>query len=516
MEQTESGAGAPAECHLLVMEDIVKRFGGTVAVNRVGVAVRAGRVTALLGENGAGKSTLIKVLAGVYPKDSGRILFEGHPIDSAIDFPAGRGTPITFIHQDLGLIDWMTVAENMAFTMGFPKRLGIIRWSRVRQNAREALARIGMDIDPDARVFELSRTEKSLLAIARAVSVKARVLVLDEPTASLPMADVQCLFRVIERLKADGVGMIYVTHRLDEVMEIADDVVVMRDGRKVADSPRTAYGIRDLVKLIVGTEKEADMRAAPAAESETALSVEDLIVGDIGPTSFHLRRGEMLALAGLRGAGHEEIGRALFGLKKIDGGYVGLLGDEYRPKSPADAIARGVGLLAGDRTGESLVMSIAVRENLFLNPMAQGEKPFSLYPPGLESRRGAALVRDFDIRPPVVDIDVSALSGGNQQKVVMARWLNVPGHVLILEDPTAGVDVGARVDIYRILHRVLDRGLGILLISADFEEVAKICRRVLVFNRGRVEVELVGPDVTFANLVECSSSGSAFRCQAAS
>jgi ribose transport system ATP-binding protein len=489
------------------MENIVKRFGGTLAVNHVDLAVGAGRVTALLGENGAGKSTLIKVLAGVYPRDAGRILFEGRPLEAVGKLSRDGDTPVTFIHQDLGLVEWMTVAENMAFTMGFPKTLGIIRWKRMNLAAGRALAEVGLDIDPEARVFELSRTEKSLLAIARAVSVRTRILVLDEPTASLPAADVQRLFRVIAGLKAGGVGMIYVTHRLDEVMEIADDVVVMRDGRKVADAERTRYRVRDLVNLIVGDgcgNPEASFSRPEGGEA--ILAAEGLRIGDIGPVDFTLRRGEVLALAGLRGAGQEETGRALFGRKRIDGGGLKLRGGDYRPRTPAEAIQAGVGMLPGERAGESLAMTLTVRENLFLNPAAQGTSPYRFYPPGREARRGEALVRDFDIRPPLVEIDIAALSGGNQQKVTMARWLNVPGRVLVLEDPTAGVDVGARTDIYRILGEALKRGLGVVLVSSDFEEVAKICSRALVFNRGRVAIELRGTAISFANLVEYSSS----------
>ncbi len=491
---------------LLTMTDIVKRFGGNIAVNAVSLSVPAGRIVALLGENGAGKSTLIKVLAGVYAKDAGVIELEGREIGSAADFSSQAETPITFIHQDLGLIEWMTVAENMAFTMGFPKRLGVVRWAKVKENAACALRQVGMDIDPEARVFELTRTEKSLLAIARAVSVKAKVLILDEPTASLPADDVKRLFAVLAKLKAESVGMIYVTHRLDEVMEIADDVVVMRDGCKVAEGPRRDYSVRDLVKLIVGKEKGGDMRHPQSVRDRIVLAADDVVIGDAGPVSFTLKQGEMLALAGLRGAGQEEIGRALFGLRSIASGRLALQGRDYRPASPNEAIKNGVNMLAGDRTGESLVMSVTVRENMFLNPVAQGKKPFSLYTAKSESRRGNVLVREFDVRPAVVDIDISALSGGNQQKVVLARWLNVPGQVLVLEDPTAGVDVGARADIYQLIHVALDKGLGVILVSSDFEEVAKICSRALVFNRGQVAAELKNEKVTFANLLEYASA----------
>lgn len=493
---------------LLLMQDIVKSFGGNIAVNNVSMRADAGRIVALLGENGAGKSTLIKVLAGVYSRDSGKIFLQGKEIDSAADFAHTREKPITFIHQDLGLIEWMTAAENMAFTMGFPKSLGLVRWNKVLEQSREALAQIGVDIDPEARVFELSRTEKSLLAIARAVSVKARLLILDEPTASLPADDVRRLFTVLNRLRSEGVGMVYVTHRLDEVMELADDVMIMRDGFKVAEGQTKNYELRDLVRLIVGEEKKETQRQREKAGERVVLSLDSLHIGDVGPVSFSLRQGELLALSGLRGAGQEDVGRALFGMRKVNSGTMTLLDKPYHPDSPKMAIESGINMVARDRTNESLVMSISVRENMFLNPVVQGSRQLSYYPPGRESARGRHLAEEFDVRPRDVDLDISALSGGNQQKVVMARWLNVPGHVLILEDPTAGVDVGARAEIYRLLQQALDKGLAVVLISSDMEEVAKISSRALVFNRGKVAGELKGDDVSFANLLELASSSS--------
>lgn len=495
------------ETPLLLMQDITKRFGGNVAVNNVTLKADAGRIVALLGENGAGKSTLIKVLAGVYSKDAGEIQLSGRRIGSAADFAAAREKPIAFIHQDLGLIDWMTAAENMAFSMGFPKRFGLVDWKAVTAGAREALRQVGVDIDPGMRVFELSRTEKSLLAIARAISVKAQLLVLDEPTASLPADDVRRLFKVLDRLRAEGVGMVYVTHRLDEVMEIADDVMIMRDGVKVVEGETKYYGLRDLVRMIVGEEKKESHRRETEVDGETVLTADNLVVGDVGPVSFSVRRGELLALSGLRGAGQEDIGRALFGLRTVDAGALLLEGAPYKPASPQDAIRSGVNMVAGDRTNESLVMSLTVRENMFLNPVAQGSRLLSSYPSRRESEAGRRLADEFDVRPRDVDVDVSALSGGNQQKVVMARWLNVPGRVLLLEDPTAGVDVGARAEIYRLLRQALDKGLAVILISSDMEEIAAISSRALVFNRGRVAGELRGAETTFANMLAMASAG---------
>ena len=486
---------------LLKMENIVKRFGNATVVNQVSIEVKPGKILALLGENGAGKSTLIKILAGVYKGDGGRILFHDREIASAAALRTGFEQPIAFIHQDLGLIDWMTVAENMAFTMGFPRRFGLVDWKAVRSRAQTALREVGIDLDPDARVFELSRTEKALLAIARAVAVEAEVLVLDEPTASLPADDVHHLFEVLNKLRTKQVGMIYVTHRLDEVIEIADEICVMRDGFHIAGGATAQYTMRDLVHLIVGEEKRSDMRLPLPSAPAPVLSLDGVRIGDTGPVTFRLHRGEMVALAGLRGAGQEEIGRALFGMRTIDAGRVELLGSALNVSSPMQAIAAGISLVAGDRLGESVVPTMSVRENLFINPFNIGK---ALLAPYLASEEVPAALRQaetFDIRPRHTEVPVSALSGGNQQKVVIARWMNIETPVLVLEDPTAGVDVGARAEIYALLNQALERGVAVLVISTDFEEIAHICNRALVFNRGRVSGELLNEQVTFANLL---------------
>ncbi|QUG77420.1 ATP-binding cassette domain-containing protein [Erwinia sp. E602] len=493
---------------VLTLAHITKRFGGTLAVNDVSLDVHPGEVLALLGENGAGKSTLIKVLAGVYPRDGGDIIFHGQSISSAAQLKTAQRQPIAFIHQDLGLIEWMTVAENMALVMGFRRRLGLIDWRAVRERSRAALEEVGIALDPDARVFELTRTEKSLLAIARAVAVNAEVLVLDEPTASLPANDVRHLFGVIERLKAKKVGMIYVTHRLDEVIEIADRVCVMRDGRRVAGGHTSEYSLRGLVETIVG-EALADNQRLPLPEQrDPVLSLQQLRTGEVGPISFDLQPGEMLALAGLRGAGQEEIGRLLFGLRQASAGSIQFRQQRYQPQSPRQAMDAGVSLVAGDRTGESLVMSMSVRENLFINPCASGHRLLSRY--GRRAEIGASWwkVQLFDVRPKDVNLDISALSGGNQQKVVMARWMHLNAPLLILEDPTAGVDVGAREEIYHLLNKALADGVAVLVISSDFEEIAHICNRALVFNRGQVVGELKNEQVTFAQLLELASASS--------
>ncbi len=493
---------------VLTLSHITKRFGGNIAVNDVSLEVHPGEVLALLGENGAGKSTLIKVLAGVYPRDGGDIRFHDDTITSAAALKTTQRQPIAFIHQDLGLIEWMTVAENMALVMGFTRRMGLIDWRAVRERSRQALEEVGIALDPDSRVFELSRTEKSLLAIARAVAVNAEVLVLDEPTASLPANDVRHLFSVIERLKSKKVGMIYVTHRLDEVIEIADRVCVMRDGRHVAGGFTRDYSLRNLVEMIVGEAVEGNQREPLPEKADPVLTFDSVCIDEVGPVSFSLQPGEMLALAGLRGAGQEEIGRLLFGLRQRTGGSITFRKQHYQASSPQQAMAAGVSLVAGDRTGESLVMSMSVRENLFINPCASGHRLLSHY--GRRAELGASWwkMQLFDVRPKDVSLDISALSGGNQQKVVMARWMHLNAPLLILEDPTAGVDVGAREEIYHLLNKALAEGVAVLVISSDFEEIAHICNRALVFNRGQIVGELKNDRVSFANLLELASASS--------
>jgi ribose transport system ATP-binding protein len=489
---------------LLHFENVCKSFGGTLAVNHVSLEVEAGSVLALLGENGAGKSTLIKLLAGVHRLDSGRILFDGHPIETEAD---RKG--IAFIHQDLGLIDSLSAAENIAFTCGFARRGGLIDWRQVRRKAREALALVDDSIDPDTPVGELERTQKSLVAIARALAVDARLLVLDEPTASLPADDAERLFVVLKRLQAQGVGMIYVSHRLDEIFRVADQVAVMRDGRLVCRKAIAQTDPQDLVRQIVGREPEQLYQAAPCSHGPLLLQVRDMACGGVSGLSFDLHAGEILALAGLRGAGQERVGRALFGLLAIDAGEVLLDGARLRTHSAAQAMRQGLGLVAGDRCGESLPMPLSVRENLFLNPLASGKGLLGWISPQAERRQAEALVRQFDVRPNATECAVETLSGGNQQKVVMARWLEITGRLLILEEPTAGVDVGAKADIYRLVQRALERGLAVLLISTDFEEVANIAHRALVFSRSTVVATLGKEDLSLSSLLHRASASDA-------
>jgi ribose transport system ATP-binding protein len=492
---------------LLQFRNVSKRFGGTQAVDRVTLDVRPGEILALLGENGAGKSTLIKLLAGIYPVDSGDIEFEGRA-QSEWRSSDRRVQPVAFIHQDLGLVEWMTVAENVALGMGFPRRFGLIDWSAARTAAARVMARVGCTIDPERRVFSLTRAEKSLLAIGRALEVQAKLLVLDEPSASLPMADVQRLFGVLRGLRAQGMAMVYVSHRLDEVLEISDRAAVMRDGKLVTVRPTAETNEAELVELIVGKALGAPTaKAAPAARADEVpvLQLSGAASGNAGPLSFEARRGEVLGLVGLRGAGQEAMSRAIFGREPLSAGRMALLGQPVVFKAPSDAIRAGIACVAGERLEENLAGSMSVQENLFPNPALLGEHGLAFDRRKKEHETAMALIRRFDVNPPAPAAEVQQLSGGNQQKVVLARWFHLDKPLVVLEEPTAGVDVGAKRQIYGELAKCAQAGSALIVVSTDFEEVATVCTRVLVFRNGLIANELMGADITVQRLLACAA-----------
>ncbi|MBV9286899.1 MAG: sugar ABC transporter ATP-binding protein, partial [Hyphomicrobiales bacterium] len=435
----------------------------------------------------------------------GEIAFDGKPAR-----PAGDPLPIAFIHQDLGLVEWMTVAENVAIQTGYPRSsLGLISWRRLRQAAAEALATIGSDIDPDAPISSLPAAERSLVAIGRALAIKADILVLDEPTAALPEADVERLLGTLRRLRGSGIGVVYVTHRLDEVFRIADRVTVLRDGRRLATVPTRETNAEDLVHMIVGRSMNDAFVRPSAASDRTALMVEGLVAGGVGPASFSVAAGETLGLVGLRGAGHHTIGRAIFGETGIATGRVRLHGQALARKNPAQAMAAGVGFVSSRRADEGIAANLAVRENIYLNPAASGKGVLEFVPRAAESARANAAMRRFSIKAASVEQPAATLSGGNQQKTVVARWMETHAKLLILEEPTIGVDVGAKADIYHLLQLSQRQGLAVLLISSDFEEVERICHRALVFSRGRVVAEIARDRLTVAALTQSASGGAA-------
>ncbi len=499
--QGTPGPASSADARLLEVSGASKQFGGTRALDRVSLHVGRGEIVALLGENGAGKSTLIKVLAGVHALDEGVVRFRGHDATTAL-----RRLPIAFIHQDLGLIEWMTVAENICLALGYPRRLGFVDWAAARGRAARALEMLGANIDPDARVQSLSRTEKSLVAISRALATDAALLVLDEPTASLPADEVARLFACLRRLRERGVAVIYVSHRLDEVFEIADRMVVLRDGRVVGDRLVAETTAEEAILLIVGREPSQVFRRPVEVAGQPRLALRRLRIGWVGPVDLAVHGGEVVGLVGLRGAGQELVGRTLFGLEQPTEGRMLLDGVPLAPRSPREAMASGVELVWGDRTAGSIVPGLSVRENMYLNPVAAGVSPFAYLSPGGEARNARELGARVGLRPNDPAMPVEALSGGNQQKVVVGRWLHLRGKVYVFEDPTAGVDVGAKAEIYRLFNVALQAGAAILIVSTDFEEIANVCHRALVFDRGRAVAELSAKELSVNALLAAASA----------
>jgi ribose transport system ATP-binding protein len=491
---------------LLSFRSISKQFGGTRAVDGVDLDIVGGQIHALLGANGAGKSTLIKILSGLHAADAGEVVFKGRVIHPRAEIDK---LPIAFIHQDLGLFDWMTVSENVAIgKSGYPRARGLISWKGVRAQAMRALDLVQSGMDADTPISELTRTERSIVAIARALANDVELLILDEPTSSLPEADVAKLFEVLRRLKERGVGMIYVSHRLDEIFRIADWVTVMRDGRKVASAPTSDFTPQQLVVGIVGRPPAEVFVQPPAPSAHPLLQVSEVRVRGIGPLNLQVRAGEVLGLCGLRGAGQNELGRAISGIEPMTAGEMKLNGQRIAPRNPNEAIKNGIAFVSSNREAESLGMSLLVRENLYLNPSVHGRRAFSFMRRDVEKARAHELVETYSVRPADGERIVSTLSGGNQQKVVLGRWLSTNAKLFVLEEPTLGVDVGAKAEIYALMNQSLAQGKAAVLVSTDLEEVAGVCNRALIFKSGRIVGELQRGEMSVARLTEIVTGAS--------
>ncbi len=494
---SRNGAAGP----LLAIRGLSKRFSGTLALDDVDIDLNAGEVHALLGENGAGKSTLIKILAGVYRPDRGEFFANGRQAPGL-----GRELLISFVHQDLGLVDSMSVEENISLVAGYPRRRALISWTAARSRAARLLSVLGSGLDPERPISELSSADKSIVALARALSLQAELLVLDEPTATLPEADVARLFEVLSSLKRRGIGIVYVTHRLDEVFRVADRVTVLRNGRRVHHSAVADTTPSELVVKIVGRElSQVFVQPPPPSATEVLRADELRVEGWVGPVSFSLRSGEVVGLSGLRGAGHDLVGRGIFGDRRVSGGRIIIDGRSHARTDIDRMMAAGVGFLSSKRAEESLAHGLSARENIYLNPLGAGDGPLSVIRPAAERARCAEAMRRFLVRPAEPERPIDTFSGGNQQKIVIARWFERGYRVLILEEPTIGVDVGSKAEIYAMMNVALRNGKAILLISSDFEEVAYLCHRVLVFDRGKPVAEIPREALTVESVTRAAS-----------
>ena len=514
------------------MQGIVKRFAGATALDHVDFALRAGEVHALVGENGAGKSTLIKIMTGAYRRDEGEVWLDGRPVRFGTPADA-QAAGVVAVHQEIHLLAYRTVAENI-YLGREPHRWGLVDWGKMNRDAAQLLSGLGIDVDPRDTLGALNTARQQMVAIARGISLGAKILVLDEPTSSLAEREVAILFDLVRRLKAQGTAIVYISHRFDELYTICDRVTVLRDGKLVGTYELVSLERIDLVCLMLGKSREALLEQGttgfgahragghtvagvagaavphePAEAPATLLRADDLRRGKkLRGVSVEVRRGEVVGLAGLLGSGRTETARALFGADPADAGAVYLRGQRFEPRTPHQAIAAGIGFLSEDRKAEGIIPELSIRENLTLAALPTLTR-FGIVSRERQREIVERYMRRLRIKAASPDQRIRELSGGNQQKVLLARWLCTGPALLILDEPTRGIDVGAKAEIQALVNELADSGLGVLMISSELEELVEGSSRVVVLRDGSNVAELTGDAISEEAIIQAMAEGSA-------
>ena len=492
---------------------VSKSFGSTLALDRVDVGIRRGNVHALVGGNGSGKSTLIKILAGVIAADPGGSLeIDGRSVDlRAYDARAARAAGLRFVHQDAGIFPQLSVMENLAIGRGFPtSRTGRVRWRYVRRQASAVLERFQIPAAPDTRLLTLGPAMRMMVAIARALQDAERdtgMLVLDEPTAALPEHEVAVLTDAVQRYARLGHTIIYVSHRLDEVLALADRVSALRDGRLVDTVDATAMTHEQLIQLVVGRELDRVYPnvSEPGATTDALLSIDDLHAGPLQGVSFAVGRREVVGIAGLLGSGRTELLQTIFGAIPKIKGEIKLNGQTLRARSPIDAMNIGIAYVPEDRPGAAAFADLSVQDNIGVAQVARYWRRLRI-DRARERAEARASMTEFLVKAPSLTAPMTALSGGNQQKVILARWLRQRPKLLLLDEPTQGVDVGARSEIYQLVRAAVADGAGAIVVSCDFEELSHVCDRVLVLTGGRIVADVPSHELDPDRLTELTHS----------
>jgi ribose transport system ATP-binding protein len=495
----------------LRLTGVRKTYPGVLALAGFDMEVRPGEVIGLVGENGAGKSTLMKILGGVATPDAGGIEIDGVPY-GALSVGGAMRAGIAFVHQELNLFDNLDVAANV-FIGREPRRFGFLQLvdeQRQREAVRPLLQRLGANFGPETPVARLSLAQQQLVEIAKALSLKSRLVILDEPTSSLPLAETGKLLEVIAGLKAEGIAVIFISHRLHEIVAACDRVLVLRDGELAGTLQAGEISHDRMVQLMVGRDLKVAYAPPAAAAGEVVLSATKLRTAayPFQNVSLDLRRGEILGLAGLVGAGRTELARALFGIDRTHGGGVTLEGRSVALRHSADAVRDGIFLVPEDRKGAGLLLDLPIAENITLPNLATYAQS-NVVSRGAERARGERSRRELGIKAPDVQARAGSLSGGNQQKVVLAKWLAMNPKVMILDEPTRGIDVGAKAEIYRLMRGLADAGVAVLMISSDMEEVIGVSDRVAVMHEGRIAGILPREQASEANIVRLAVGRSA-------
>ncbi len=482
-------SGEPAVPPVLSISGLGKRYPGVAALTDVDLDIRAGEIHALVGENGAGKSTLVRCLSGVERRDAGTMTFAGKPLDPTSAADALRAG-IQVVHQELALLPGLSIAENL-FLQRLPRRFGIVDRGALRRQAAELLERVGLALPPDTPVSELGIAQQQLVEIARALSRRCRLLVMDEPTATLTPRETARLFEIIQSLTSTGVAVLFISHHLDEIFQIADRVTVLRNGRRVDTRDLAGLTTAELVAMMVGRDLAHEYPSVePSPPGPVLLEVSDLRrTPQSPPVSLTVRAGEVVGIAGLVGSGRTETMRAIFGADRMASGEISMHGRPINPRTPRDAVRHGISLATEDRKDQGLVLDLSVAANISLASVGKVSR-WGFLRPRAEAAAADDMSRRLEVRAASVAQRVRTLSGGNQQKVILARWLAADTELLIVDEPTRGIDVGARYEIHQLLREVAGTGRGVLVVSSDLPELIGICDRIIVFSRGRVAGEV--------------------------
>jgi ribose transport system ATP-binding protein len=480
--------------------NVSKSFRAVRALSDVSFNVKPGEIHALVGENGAGKSTLMKILSGVHRLDRGTIKLDGRPVE--IPNPhAGRQLGIGIIYQELALVPDLTVAENILINR-LSRRFGLVDWRDLNRRARELLTETGFpEIDPRSRIADLGVAYGQIVEIAKGISENVRVLILDEPTAVLAPQEVNHLFAALRKLRERGVGLVYISHRLDEIFRIADRITVLKDGGVVRTVLPSEIEPQGLIALMIGRTIGTMFPTRKCAIGEEMLRVDDLRGGKIKGVSFSVRAGEVFGISGLVGSGRTELLRAIFGADPKESGSVAVAGRRAKIASPGDAVRNGIALVPESRKDHGVILSMPVRHNITLPSIDRVSDAFGIIRRRAETRVAENLVSRLRIKARGIEDEVADLSGGNQQKVVLAKWLSANCRVLLLDEPTRGVDVGARVEIYGLINELAAAGMAIVVVSSEMMEVIGLCDRVAVMSHGSLTGTLQGSEITEENIM---------------
>lgn len=497
-------AAAVNEPPLLEMHKITKIFPGVKALQDVDFDVRRGEVHALVGENGAGKSTLMKILAGVYVRDGGEVLFKGRPVNFTTPKQA-QVAGITTIHQELNLIPYLTITENI-FLGSELERGPLLDWAEMHRRAEALLSRLHLSINPRKKVSQLGVAQQQMVEVAKALHHQADMIIMDEPTSALSLNEIQDLFSIIRQLRSTGVGIVYISHHLDEVFDVSDRATILRDGQKVATLPTADLDEPRLIALMVGRQLSEQFPKESAPHGAEVLRVEGLTQGStLHDISFSVYAGEILGIAGLVGAGRTELVRAIFGADPIDRGTIHVDGKPVTIRSPRDAIRSGIALLTEDRKQQGLVLKMSTRENITLSILGRLTRGL-LTNQRKESLLAQQYISNLSIKTPSENQLAMNLSGGTQQKVVLSKWMATQPRVLIFDEPTRGIDVGAKVEIYKLMNQLAAQGTAIIMVSSELPEVLGMSDRIMVIREGRVTGFLNREEATQERIMDYAAS----------